>query len=1357
MTHTDKKYFQIFNLLVVLVLTLSMTMPSSVVAAPVTTPLDLATIPLANSPTVTIQPNLLFVLDDSGSMGRNYMPDGFNSSNASLFRDASYNTLAYNPAIRYEPPANFDAGGLNLTKYPSQIGANTATGASSSTKPNWRAVKNDAYRGTSTSNLEGDASFYIVIPGEYCARRDLKVCNAQTAPSTAFPYPAPVRWCDTSTNANAAVPAAGSCQATKLTGFTNLRTPGIPAYRSTINITSASSTPRVTGITIAGQQIMDNRTNSSNTTSTLAGWVATEINNCTSSTTGNCTVSGYSATSSGSVVTITAPASVTSPPPTPVLSSSSGTLNYTASAFVVSAGTVPGSKVFTNIVSTNNSYPYPGSATKASSRIDCAGATCTYVEEMTNYANWWTYYQTRMQMMKTSASLAFKDLGDDFRVGFMTIHPNSSNSLNFDTFNTPQKALWYSKLFSIDDGSATPLRYALAVAGRIYAKKETVSSVFTDPMEYSCQQNFTLLTTDGFWNTDPSVASGVDGVAIGNLDGGTTLRPKYEGAPPAFTSTGSLADVAKYYADTDIRSATFGNCTGALGDNVCEDPAPATTNQKQNMVTFTLGLGVDGTLAFESDYKSATTGDFQDIKDGLKNWPKPVADSPQAIDDLWHAAVNGDGTYFSAKNPTDLVNSLKEALASIKVKRGAASAAATSTQTPEPGNNSAYVASYTSGEWTGNLEKRLINISTGNVELTAIACVEDVVTSTSCLSPSSVVADGSGGYDCVTPNTDPSICGGNDCKVPLPVSCNGTLKNKRTAVADTRTIKMNNGGVLTDFTYANIASAGLGATFDPTFLAANLTQWLTLTPAQRANVTPVNLVNYLRGQTGFDEGAANPDQRVFRKRQAVLGDTVNSKPNFVGAPKASYNDPGYAAFKAAQASRPGVVYVAGNDGMLHAFDAGTLEELWAYVPTPVIANMWKLADAAYASKHSYYADGSPIVNQVCVSACGSASAVWKTMLVAGLNGGGRGYYALDVTDPINPVLMWEFTANNEPNLGYTYGKPVITKLPDATGTWVVLVTSGYNNIPDNSAFYALTTTKFKPNNPAQYTTGNGQGYLYILDAASGIKINQIATGVGSPSTPSGLANIRAHIEDNRRNNTATYVYGGDLLGNLWRFNLSDNSKILFATLQASGNQSVTVAPSLGLINKKRVVFIGTGKYLEVSDLTDTSQQTFYGIKDDEAGITLVNPRASLVEQTIVPFGADSRKSGVNNAVDFNTGRGWYVDLPDNGERQNIEAQLERGTLIVPTVVPTSSACQPAGYGWFNYFDYKTGSAVNLSDAIVSARIGSPIVGFNVMYINGKPVIYYRQADGGEGSITPPDNPDGIGFNEKRSIWRELID
>ncbi|MGQ0443063.1 MAG: PilC/PilY family type IV pilus protein [Methylophilaceae bacterium] len=1014
---------------------------------------------------------------------------------------------------------------------------------------------------------------------------------------------------------------------------------------------------------------------------------------------------------------------------------------------------------------------------KAASRTDCAGTTCTYNEEMTNFANWYSYYRTRMQMMKTSTSRAFKTIDTRFRVGFITINSPSTNYLPIARFSNTQKTSWYARLFAANTGGGTPLRSALTTVGRIYAGQGgSVVGNSADPVQYSCQQNFSLLTTDGYWNTDTaSTVAGLGGASVGNLDGGLTPRPLFEG-PTASSNT--LADAAKYYYDTDLRTTALGNCTGGVRENsttgdVCEDNVFVTAtdnNLKQHMTTFTLGLGVDATLSFSSDYKTATSGDFYELTQGSRNWPVPVQNSQLTIDDLWHAAVNAQGTYFSAKSPSQLTSSLTEALQSIKAKVGAGAAAATSTLNPVSGDNFTYVASYTSQKWIGNLESRTVDTEDGKVSEDATWCLENVIADT-CAPPSIVEAITSGSsteYVCKTPGATPATCSapgvldGTDCKVEIATACTGTLQSKVTTTTDTRNILMNVSGALGNFSAGNLTATGNNANFENAFLVANLSQGnidfdevSTTSAAKRSLMTSSTLVNYLRGSTGYENRASNagpPDTRIYRAREATLGDLIDSTPIFVGAPKANFSDPGYGtvstlgSFKQTQSTRAGTVYIGANDGMVHAIDAVSGEERWAFVPTMVLNNMYKLADKNYKDQHNYYVNGDLVANDVCTADCTSAaSAVWKTILVGGLNAGGKGYFALDITNPNSPVLLWEFDASDDNDIGFSFGNPVITKKAD--GTWVVLLTSGYNNLTGS--------------NP-------GKGFLYVLDASSGAVISKYATGVGDATTPSGLAEINPYVLDAVVNNSAIYVYGGDLQGNMWRFDInsaqSASNPFRVAILRdASGVvQPITTRPELADINGKRVLYVGTGRYLGTSDLADTQQQTIYAISDEGAS-TLDNPRTSplMVNQVLVNDAATGTRTVQSppNPVDFASGRGWYIDLPDTGERQNVPAQLVFGTLLLPSTVPTNTLCSPGGYGWLNFLDYRTGAAVG--GTIVASKTNAPIVGINVLYVKGKPVVNIVTADNPTPTF-PANQPEftggsASGFTNHRVIWRELLD
>lgn len=1367
----------------------------------------LATAPLATSSTSTVKPNVLFILDDSGSMGWDYLPDWANDSDPvtgtnydntpALFRNSGFNGVAYNPAITYTPPVLYNADGtLNTTTYPSQTGAGAATGANTDAKPNWKAVKNDAYgvQSTGTSNLVGNASYYVFVPGEYCSSEKLTNCVTATAPTTVsgvlYDKPAGLRWCDSA--------ALTNCRSINDSTYRYPRYPGLttPAT-ATITVSSGrnATDTSVTSVKVNNLEILSGATNADNRNSDIAERIKDKINDCTSGLSGACQIAGYSASRSGSVVTITAPASLGAITFLPTVTKGVGNRTVTPTAFGGYAA-IPGSNLLTNIVSSTTSYPYPGKAAKASTRTDCAGTTCTYAEEMTNYANWWTYYHTRMQAMKTSVSRAFKTIDNRFRVGFNSISytgaTDGTKFLHLDTFELAHKNSWYSKLFASNPTSSTPLRGALSNAGKLYAKK--ISGQTVDPVQFSCQQNFTILSTDGYWNTNLESSSygpyNLTGGSVGNLDGGATARPLYEG-PTATSNT--LSDVAKYYYDTDLRTSALGNCAGGTSPefpsgnpDVCTNNvfvSSTDNNLKQHMTSFTMGLGADGTLNFSSDYQTATSGDFYDLKNGLGsptvNWSNPISnDQGERIDDLWHAAVNGRGIYFSAKDPDQIIAGFNKALSSITAKLGSAAAAATSTLNPVAGNNFAYVASYTTVKWTGNLEARTINTATGVVSESANWCVENVVAAT-CAPPGSVVTDTSGSstiYRCVVSGSTADSCAApgvfdavtSECRTEIANACTGTLAAKVGATTDTRAIYTAPAGGLTPLSKQNLVP------FDADYATANtanfamahingLNQWGTLDSAQQTAAAGVNLINYLRGHYGFEDRASNdPANRLYRTRETVLGDALESQPAFIGRPVFSYPYTGYAAYKLAEAGRAGTVYMGTNDGMMHAFDASDGAERWAYVPSMVIPNMWKLASSTYSTGHANFVNGSPITSDFyCPGNCGgetngAASASWRTLLVAGLNGGGRGYFALDITVPNKPVLLWEFTTSagigavQDDDLGYSFGRPVIARKAD--GTWVVLVTSGYNNT----------------------SPGDGKGYLYVLDANTGAIISKIATGAGDTTTPSGLAKI-APWNDDPGGNKVGYVYGGDLLGNVWRFDVNSAAAAaigtgavmqfatLFADAGATSPQPITTTPVLGSIGDKRIIFIGTGKYLEGADLTSSQKQTQYAIKDDNETTTLVNPRTALVNQIVAPNpdGTATRVVANPNPVDFSTGRGWYVDFPDGGsggvgaERVNVEGKLVQSILVVPTIVPSSTVCSPGGYGWLNYLNYKTGAAF---DGVVSGKYDSPIVGVNVIYIAGEPKLEVVTSTNPTPELDQKAKfpPAGSGFSGKRAIWRELI-
>lgn len=1358
MTHSPL-FNRFQKILACMVLCAGLAVPNALHAALV----DLAQAPLASSTSTAVLPNIMFTLDDSGSMGWDFMPDWVGdysrSSYPDLYRNSAWNLTFYNPAITYTPPVHFNADGtLNTTTYPSKTSG-------------WNSVKYDAYGILSYNNVpiypdqlcpdgstpsgtapngacdltNGKANFFTFVAGEYCTLPNLKVCIAATAPSATHPYPATLRWCNST--------ALTTCQSVRTSTFSNPRYP--KSATATVRVDNSTSANTVTQISVNGQNIMSVAAAGSNTEATTATNIRNAINACTAAITGNCTVAGYSATTNTTTVTITAPNGSGAITFLPVVT---GGATVTRTAF---SGGRPGFTFYTSIVS-GNTYAYPGSTSKAPTRTDCgSNTTCTYDQEMTNYANWFTYYHVRMSMMKSGVSRAFKGIDNKYRVGFNTINytgaTDGSRFLRINKFELAHKNSWYSKLFAANASGSTPLRDALGKVGRFFANKVSGQA---DPMQYSCQQNFSILSTDGYWNGSTvnfSLSSGT----VGNLDGGATPRPMLD----TTGTSNTLADIAKYYYETDLRTSALSNCTGSLGLSVCQEddpgPPPVARFVKQYMTTFTIGLGADGTLVYQDDYPTATYGDFNELKLGNLNWPVPGdGKGAENIDDLWHAAVNGRGEYFSAKDPDQIVKGLEKALAAMNQNRGAGAAAATSTLNPTAQDNKAFVASYTTVKWHGNLEARTIDLNTGATSEAAVWCVEDVVPLASCPNPGVLQNETSGGSNvwyCVTPPLTTTCPGSTECKVEVPTSCSGTLKGRVANTSDTRTIYMKdaNGAALTEFKYDNMTTNQKAYFNSPTALS----QWPTLTTDQQDSTKPnyaggANLVNYLRGQTGYEDRSGYAD-KLFRYREATLGDAVESQPIFIGKPRFSYTDTGYTNYKNTEAPSIGkkTVFLGTNDGMLHAFDADTGAERWAYVPSMVMPKMWKLADKNYATMHTYFVNGSAVTGDISVGTPAADGSSWRSILVGSLRGGGRGFYALDVTDPANPKFLWEFTYTQitdhdlkmDDNVGYSFAEPKIGKRP-TDGKWVVFLTSGYNNV----------------------SPGDGKGWVFELDPINGTVLNKVSTGAGSEDTPSGLAKIEFYADASERDNTARFIYGGDLQGNLWRLDMSNYSLLKFAILKDANGaaQPITTRTELADVGEKRVVYVATGKYLEISDLADLANQpknTLYAIKDDDATSTFINPRAGtganeMVQRTLAN-GASTR-TVTGGEIEWPSKRGWYADFPDLGERANVDPQLESGVLLFPTTVPTNNTvCTPMGYGWVNYVDFETGLSVGGTlNPTAALRTETPVVGINlVMLPSGKRVASTVEV----GNPTP--RPATIEFPPltnafvgQRVIWRELV-
>jgi type IV pilus assembly protein PilY1 len=874
-----------------------------------------------------------------------------------------------------------------------------------------------------------------------------------------------------------------------------------------------------------------------------------------------------------------------------------------------------------------------------------------------------------------------------------------------------------------------------------------------------------------------------------------------------------LADVAEYYYVTDLRDNSLGNCTGVLGSSVCTDNVPSTgldAASHQHMTTFTLGLGTRGRMVYSSSYLTDTSGDFFSVKNGVTangttvcswlssgtcNWPLPSSGAVENIDDLWHAAVNGRGSYFSATDPDTLASGISSALAGISTRTGASAAATTSNPNVTSGDNFVFSSTFTTTSWNGELVRQQLDLTTGatstSVDWAAQALLDTKAALTAKAGSRTIYTYSSGASDHLQSFNETNFGANSYFNTPyISTSPDGLTQ----LLCASSTICVTPVAWQASHVYA----AGDRYTNSSTWyqVATAYTSGTSFGSADTTNAASItkaggnNLVNFLRGDVS-NEGAETNNNKYYRDRANILGDIVNAEAVYVKGSLYQYTDAGYSdgssSFVAVNATRQGIVYAAANDGMLHAFYAasGTMDaatgrtpgattvtagdEAWAYIPSLMLPDLYRLADKEYATKHHYFVDGTPVVGDICPTAPTTActtGAAWKTILVGGFNKGGRGYYALDITNPAAPKALWEFT---EDDLGYTYGNPKIAKLKD--GTWVVFVTSGYNNVAGTpSASYA----------------GDGVGRLYVLNAATGAIIRTISTGVGDTFTPSGLAHIAVRVTNATTDNTALAVYGGDLLGNLWRFDVNNDlgasgydAQLLTTLIGPTGvAQPITSKPELGDVYGNKVIYVGTGKYLGSSDMADHTVQSIYAIKDpldpNTTASTAIyaNPRslASFKNQTptttTCPTNSPSTictagqtvRTSPNLSVNFATDAGWFMDLPDAGERANTDPTLSLGTLGFTTNVPNSDACTVGGYSYRYFIDYKTGGSVSTSTTnVVGSKLGNALA-TRPVYVrlpNGVVVELTRLSTGVTSTSQVPIGAGGTAT--RRTSWRELFE
>lgn len=1262
---------------------------------------DISNQPLATRAAVQAKPNLMFILDDSGSMNWSYMPDDLGRSRSVTdepystwygYRASQCNGVAYNPSKTYALPLKSD-------------------GVSTYDNANFSAAKYDGYSSSSgTTSLEG--SYYYTYKGTQPAmdwvytssgvvsNTFYQECSRQESDPVAPEDQVFTKVTVTATSAEAQNyanwfsyyrkryllmrTAMGRAMAgvdeNYRVGFSTINDTGVTDgsnhfrdikdfdsthknnfYTSLYSSTPNGSTPLRTALSKAGRYFAKKVSGQTHDPMQYA----CQRNYALLSTDGYWN-GGAGVKLDGSVVG-QQDGLEARPMRDDALTQSTEVITYTAAASrVQTSNTQTRTRTWTRTYSIG--LP-KGANGCSSSRWRVANTTQRFTQTQTQY--FVTPQSSTATYTRTTVTTE----------GVVTSGPTDS-------------AVSYSGWSNTAAAEVTPTDSGGPTTGSTYVNGSTNNSNCSNSHSLEPGEDAYTSPTSGSWSSwSPSLNYSYTTPNVGTWTAGAPVVTDTSDNGTANT----LADVAQYYYATDLRNSSLNNCTSTSSggsEDVCEDILVATSDdpsKKQHMNTYTIGLGLKGTLTKNDDTLKALTA-------GTTLWPAPTNASSTTsgsgdatnIDDLWHAAINGRGEYYSALDATDLSEAISSVIGAISEKVGASSAASTSSLELVAGdNNFVYRASYTTGAWFGDLEAFSLNGKTAQIASTPTWSAK----------------------------TQLDAMAASDRKIYFKGSTGRS-----------------------DFTYSNLDATQKAYFSNFCSKASVPAQCADLETAEKAYANDGDrLVNYLRGNRTHETSTTIGTTSVpalYRARTHLLGDIINGAPVHVSKPPFSYADTGYADFVADKAGRKPVVYVAANDGMLHAISAQGADggkELWAYIPGAVMPNLYLLASTNYDKNHQYYVDGAPVMGDIKVGG------VWKTILVGGLNRGGKSYYALDITDPENPLTLWEFT---DANMGYTYGNPIITKRAD--GTWIVALTSGYNNGSGG---------------------GDGKGHLYILNANTGALIMDLPTSAGSTTTPSGLAKINAWVDD-PTDNTAKRFYGGDQLGNVWRFDidslvLPNQSAMLLAELKLSATtpQPISAKPVTVEVSGKPVVVVATGRYLGVSDITDTTQQSVYAIKDPltASGWGNVRNNANFVTQTLTLTSA-TEASVSSHTVDWASKAGWRIDFPHSKERVFSNMGLQLGTLAIGTAIPSGNACDSGGTSWRYYLNVNTGSAVAENPVGQLWNDRALIVGISwVKDTDGNVRIIYQNSDNTITEEIPPTAPSSGAGSIHRTSWRELAD
>ena len=998
-----------------------------------------AVVPLADFPlflSASPAPNVVLTLDDSGSMTRNYVPDALGDSstrrNSPRFTAASYNGLYYNPRVNYSVPTRTDGVSYSTSFTTAYVnGFDTNRGSTNLSSSGYRPIYDCA-----PSDNRSDCSFTSPSGGVSSVTNYTYVCRAT------FQH--------RSNNRNDRIFVSNCSPAMPATGD------GSPqeADNSRITASGASNNSynrsyQVDSSEVDGSEIQINLSTSNEITSS-----ANNLNNITFT---------WSQTSNLSLT-----------------NSPAFYHMYFADSGDVRPSGCDSSR------ETNACYIYVevGSAKD----IAISGKTGeTAANRRQNFATWYSFYRSRALATMSASMNAVTQLGQNqVRLGWQTLNRSGCTSFGttctgYDDVNrenrirtldalktgsttTTHRTDFYNWVQRLSVSGSTPLRAAMNRAGEYFMTSGTNSPYADEPYvnqgtELACRRNFHVMLTDGLWNGNSGVSYGgdVDGTNATMPDGKAYTRrmpfadtPTATSAPSGFSYGDSLADIAFKYWSTDLRSG-LGNTLlpyyveGTAGDTDAYWNAKNNPATWQHMVNFNISFGLGSVLKNPAWGGSTYEGDYSRLFSGPTaqrvTWPPinpsaSTSSSPEDhVYDLWHAAINSRGQFFSADDPQGINSAFSSVFTTIIKNNFSASSLATNSTRIDTGGT-VFQARFNPEDWRGQLLAFPVN-SNGVVQNVAYWDAAQKMPAH--------------GDRKITTWTGTQ---GVDFKL-----CNALSNDQRDV------LNRNGAGVLDN-------------------RCADRINWLRGDSSKEArNVTS----NGLRNRTTTTLGdIINSDPAYVHTEDFGYGTST--------LPEAS----SYGAFVAGKANRIPMIYVGANDGMLHGFraDVGNQiesgKEQMAHIPLGVFKstttrNISRLTDTSYV--HTYFVDGSPTVGDAYLNN------QWKTVLLGGLGAGGKSVYALDVTDPTQhdgTKVLWEYTNTD---LGFTFSQPQIARVA-AGNRWVAIFGNGYNSTADRAYLFVvdLRTGSLLAKIAAGTATSNGLSTPATFDSNNDRVVDYVYAG-----------------------------------------------------------------------------------------------------------------------------------------------------------------------------------------------------------------------------------------------------------------------